>query len=115
MGFRFQKRMSVIPGLRLNLSKRGASLSVGRRGGWFTMGSQGTRATVGIPGTGMSWTETGKAKRVRQTEQTQQQPPPSDRIPNDTVITVPRDQADAICNALHAQGYQTTLRSNIAA
>jgi Protein of unknown function (DUF4236) len=30
MGLRFQRRFSLIPGLRLNLSKHGASLSVGQ-------------------------------------------------------------------------------------
>jgi hypothetical protein len=46
-----------MPGLRLNLSKRGASLSAGRRGAWLTFGSSGTRATVGLPGTGLSYTQ----------------------------------------------------------
>lgn len=57
MTIRFNRRVSIIPGLRLNLSKRGASVSVGHRGGWITVGSRGARATVGIPGTGVFWTE----------------------------------------------------------
>ena len=32
MGFRFQKRIKIMPGVRLNLSKSGASWSVGPRG-----------------------------------------------------------------------------------
>jgi hypothetical protein len=35
MGLRFYRRVSVIPGLRLNFSKRCASASVGRRGAWL--------------------------------------------------------------------------------
>jgi hypothetical protein len=57
MPLRFSRRFSVIPGLRMNLSKRGASLSVGHRGTWYTLGRLGRRATVGLPGTGLFWTE----------------------------------------------------------
>ena len=57
MGFRFNRRISIFKGLRLNLSKSGPSVSVGGRGAWLTFGKKGTRATVGIPGTGMSWSE----------------------------------------------------------
>jgi len=57
MGFRFNRRISIFKGLRLNLSKSGPSVSVGGRGAWLTLGKKGTRATVGIPGTGMSWSE----------------------------------------------------------
>lgn len=57
MGFRFNRRISIFKGLRLNLSKSGPSVSVGGRGTWLTFGKKGTRATVGIPGTGMSWSE----------------------------------------------------------
>jgi hypothetical protein len=57
MGFRFNRRVSILPGLRVNLSKSGASLSIGHRGFWYTVGSKGRRATVGLPGTGLTWTE----------------------------------------------------------
>ncbi len=56
MGFRFRRTFSVIPGVRINFGKRGASVSVGVRGAHVTMGSHGTRASVGIPGTGASYT-----------------------------------------------------------
>jgi hypothetical protein len=55
MGFRFRKRISIAPGLRLNLSKGGASWSVGRRGASLNLGKRGKRMTVGLPGTGMSY------------------------------------------------------------
>jgi hypothetical protein len=56
MGFRFQKRITIFPGLRLNLSKRGASVSVGRRGAWFNFGGRnGKSVTLGLPGTGLSY------------------------------------------------------------
>ena len=57
MSWRFQKRVSIIPGLRLNASKSGLSLSIGHRGAWYTVGRRGRRVTVGVPGTGLYWTE----------------------------------------------------------
>jgi uncharacterized protein DUF4236 len=57
MGFRFTRRLSIIPGLRVNLSKSGASLSIGHRGAWYTVGPRGRRATLGIPGSGLYYTE----------------------------------------------------------
>jgi Protein of unknown function (DUF4236) len=57
MGLRFSRRIPLVPGLRVNLSKSGASVSVGHRGGWVTIGPGGTRATVGLPGSGLSSSE----------------------------------------------------------
>jgi len=56
MGLRFQRRIRVLPGVRINLSTSGVSTSVGRRGAWLTIGRRGTRATVSLPGTGLSYT-----------------------------------------------------------
>ncbi|MCU1314919.1 MAG: hypothetical protein JWN63_241 [Candidatus Acidoferrum typicum] len=58
MGFRFRRSAKLLPGVRLNLGKRGASVSVGVRGAHVTYGPTGTRTTVGIPGTGLSYTST---------------------------------------------------------
>jgi hypothetical protein len=56
MGFRFQKRISVLPGLRINLSKSRISTSLGGKGATVNMGPDGKpMVTVGIPGTGMSY------------------------------------------------------------
>ncbi len=57
MAFRFHRRVPLLPGLRVNLSKGGASLSIGHRGIWYTIGPRGRRATLGLPGTGLYWTE----------------------------------------------------------
>ncbi|WP_298875727.1 DUF4236 domain-containing protein [uncultured Bradyrhizobium sp.] len=54
--FRFRRTFRIAPGLRLNLSKSGASVSFGPRGLHYTVGSKGARTTVGIPGSGISWT-----------------------------------------------------------
>jgi hypothetical protein len=52
MSFRFRRSISLIPGVKLNLGKTGASLSLGPHGAKVTIG--GVRATGGIPGTGFS-------------------------------------------------------------
>lgn len=51
---RFQKRIKVFPGVRLNLSASGVSTTVGVRGAGVTLGKRGAYANVGIPGTGIS-------------------------------------------------------------
>lgn len=58
MGFRFQKRLKILPGVSLNFSKSGVSTSVGPRGAKVTLGHGKIRETVGIPGTGISYTTT---------------------------------------------------------
>ncbi len=55
MGFRFQRRKRLLPGLSLNLGKRGASLSAGPRGAKVNVGRRGLGATVSILGTGLSY------------------------------------------------------------
>lgn len=56
MGFRFQKRIRILPGLWINLSKSGVSASAGGHGATVNVGADGRRmVTFGIPGTGMSY------------------------------------------------------------
>jgi hypothetical protein len=57
MGFRFSKRIALLPGVRVNVSKSGASLSVGPRGASVTMGKRGVYGNVGLPGSGLSYRE----------------------------------------------------------
>ncbi|MGI0490008.1 DUF4236 domain-containing protein [Pantanalinema rosaneae CENA516] len=54
MAFRFRRSMKIMPGVRLNLSKRGASVSLGPKGMKHTIGPGGRRTTVGVPGSGFS-------------------------------------------------------------
>src|SRR4051812_37726279 len=56
MAFRFQRRLKILPGVSLNLSKSGVSTSFGVRGARVTVGHGKTRTTLGIPGTGISYT-----------------------------------------------------------
>ena len=55
MGFRFHKVLSVIPGLRINLSKSGVSTSVGPRGADINIGRHGVTTNASLPGTGISY------------------------------------------------------------
>ncbi|MCQ9426679.1 DUF4236 domain-containing protein [Pseudomonas sp. LJDD11] len=56
MALRFRKSIKIIPGVKLNLGKKGASLSVGGRGLTANISRRGTRVTAGVPGTGLSTT-----------------------------------------------------------
>jgi Protein of unknown function (DUF4236) len=58
MGLRFFRRVTLAPGVRMNLSRSGPSLSFGVRGAHVTVGSRGVRRTVGVPGTGLFYTST---------------------------------------------------------
>jgi Protein of unknown function (DUF4236)/Short C-terminal domain len=58
MGLRFFRRVTLAPGVRMNLSRSGPSLSFGVRGAHLTVGSRGVRRTVGVPGTGLFYTST---------------------------------------------------------
>ena len=60
MGFRFQKRIKILPGITINLSKSGLSTSFGPRGAKVTLGHGQTRTTLGIPGSGISQTSVVK-------------------------------------------------------
>lgn len=57
MGFRFRKSFSIVPGVKINLSKTGTSLSLGRPGATVNIGPKRVRTTVGLPGSGMSYSE----------------------------------------------------------
>ena len=51
---RFQRRISIGPGLRLNLSKSGFGLSMGIKGVSLSTGPRGQSLNLGLPGTGLS-------------------------------------------------------------
>ena len=53
--FRFRKTISVLPGVKLNLSKTGVSTSVGGKGATLNIGHGKKNVTLGIPGTGLSY------------------------------------------------------------
>lgn len=53
MGLYFRKRIKILPGVHMNVSKTGTSWSVGPRGAKVNIGKRGTYVTTGIPGTGI--------------------------------------------------------------
>jgi len=55
MGWRFQRRKRIAPGLSLNLGKRGPSLSAGPRGAKLNLGRRGASVTLSLLGTGLAY------------------------------------------------------------
>lgn len=53
MGLYFRKRIKILPGVHMNVSKSGTSWSIGTRGAKVNFGKRGTYVTTGIPGTGI--------------------------------------------------------------
>ena len=58
MAIRFRKRIRILSGIWLNVSKSGISISIGGRGVTVNLGKRGTRSTLGVPGTGLSFSQT---------------------------------------------------------
>ena len=54
MGWSFRKRIKVLPGVHINIGKKGISTSIGGKGGSVNLSRRGTRVTNSIPGTGIS-------------------------------------------------------------
>lgn len=73
MGFRFRRSMRLLPGIRINLSKTGASLTAGVRGAHVNIGKTGVHETIGIPGTGLSY-RTGNLAKAGTSPKTPAQP-----------------------------------------
>ena len=55
MGWRFQRRRTLLPGVRLNVSRRGGSVSVGPPGARLTAGLRGFTGTLSLVGTGLAY------------------------------------------------------------
>jgi hypothetical protein len=54
-GLRFRKSWSILPGVKVNVSKTGVSTSLGGHGATVNLGTRTRTATFGIPGTGLSY------------------------------------------------------------
>jgi hypothetical protein len=55
MGWRFQRRKRLLPGITLNVGKRGGSVSVGPRGAKVNVGRRGLTATASLLGSGLAY------------------------------------------------------------
>ncbi|MCC5944789.1 MAG: DUF4236 domain-containing protein [Bernardetiaceae bacterium] len=53
MALNFRKKIKIIPGVHLNLSKGGVSVSAGVKGASLTFRKDGTYVNAGLPGTGI--------------------------------------------------------------
>ena len=54
MGLRFRKTFSIIPGVKLNIGKRSASVRIGVKGFGYTTGTAGRTVSASLPGSGLS-------------------------------------------------------------
>ena len=84
MGFRFRRRLRLLPGLSLNFSKNGlSSLSIGGPGATVNVPlarSGPSRATVGLPGSGLSYTAP-LGERTRSTRERRLQQQGASKLP----------------------------------
>ena len=84
MALFFRKRIKILPGVTLNLSKSGVSATVGRKGASVSVGKRGTYLNAGQPGTGIySRTRLDKPAGRRRSagKATRRSKRPSRRIP----------------------------------
>ena len=87
--FRFRRRITLLPGIRVNLSKTGASLSAGPRGLTTNISKRGIRNTASLPGTGLSYTwQQTPPTHTPQTQQAPQTPPSSGWTPLAIVFVI---------------------------
>ena len=88
MSFRFQRRIKILPGLRLNVSKTGISWTVGTRGASVTARDGKLTGNVGLPGTGISYRKRLDLPGQDQVDQDQPRPPPATSTPSWLVLAV---------------------------
>lgn len=97
MGFRFRKSISIIPGVRVNLSNGTPSLSIGPRGASLSVGKNGTFANLGLPGTGLSY-RTRIDRTARERVNTRHQADPGLRSELELVVEKLMSTVTAITN-----------------
>lgn len=102
MGFRFSRRIGILPGLKLNFSGSGVSLSAGVRGAHVNFGSRGTYASVGIPGTGLSYRQRIGGGRAYS---------PRIALTEDQIRSIGNRQNDDMAVKVFKQGTQSTSLS----
>lgn len=62
MGFRFRRRIKIIPGFWFNVSKSGISTSLGGKGLTVNLKDGKSTTTASIPGTGLSYRTNSNSK-----------------------------------------------------
>jgi tetratricopeptide (TPR) repeat protein len=114
MGFRFFKRLNILPGVQLNLSKGGGSVSVGPQGAKLTLGTSGARVTLGIPGTGLYYTTNfslGKLGKLfgQSSEAAESQQTVDAATPSETATQSRQPDTEAVDKPTAASDDQTAL------
>ena len=64
MGWRFQRRKKLLPGVTFSLGKRSGSVRVGRRGAGVSVGRRGLTASASLVGTGLAYVWRRHRKRA---------------------------------------------------
>ncbi|MBR5925931.1 MAG: DUF4236 domain-containing protein [Firmicutes bacterium] len=65
MGLSFRKSVTILPGVKVNLSKSGVSVSTGVKGLHASINTKGQiRGTASLPGTGIRYTKTTKVSKL---------------------------------------------------
>ncbi len=98
MGFRFSRRVGILPGLKLNFSGSGVSLSAGVRGAHLNFGPRGTYASMGIPGSGLSYRQRIGGGRSSS--------PPTTALTEDQIKTVGNRENDETAVKVFREGTQ---------
>lgn len=102
MGLNFRKRIKVIPGVYLNISKSGISTSMGVKGARITFGKKGIYTNIGIPGTGFY-----SRKKISSSLNSTTLPDPYALIRIDSYDknkTIPDDQNSIVLKDSHYRG-----------
>ncbi len=102
MGLRFSRRVTILPGVRMNFGLRGASLSLGPRGASVNIGRRGIFGNVGLPGTGLSYRGRLSPPARRRSAARMSEPPPTTTVavnaklePDGSVVFADSDGAPA--------------------
>ena len=95
MGWKYRKRIRLVPGFTLNFSKSGMSATVGMKGFSVNMGQKGTYLNTGIPGTGIY-------DRVRLDNQPSEKPVPKN-------VDSPNFQSSIADEAVEIKSFQPEL------
>jgi hypothetical protein len=96
MGFRFQRRLTLFPGVRLNFSRSGISTSIGPRGASVTFGQRGATLNLGIPGTGMSYRQRLGGGEDGQARMPAELPPPLPEVTGSAVASAPVGEVTSV-------------------
>jgi len=103
MGWTFRKRVKIIPGVHLNLSKSGISTTIGVKGASINIGKKGTYLNTGIPGTGISHRQKisgGKGSNSNVIPETVDEFEPQDNIVSSDVQEITSQNMEGVKEAI---------------